>query len=137
MATDLRVIIFQALRSDPFIAETVGDRIVQRGSWDAEDGTVEPIEVPYLVYSMSDEAQHGPSAMRATRRYLMVWAHDEPGDYGLYVDPLLDRVKEVLVDLPQQGKFMDCRFLLKSPDLWDDMLKHIVRYDRFYATLAE
>lgn len=137
MATDLRAIVFGALRADPFIASVVGDRIVQRGSWDAEDNTVEPIEVPYLVYAMSDEAQTGPSAMRATRRYLMVWAHDEPGDYGLNVDPLLDRVKEVLVDVPQQGKFMDIRFLLKSPDLWDDMLKHIVRYDRFYATLTE
>jgi len=139
MATDLRAIVFQALREDPQLAARVGDRIIQRASWDVEDGTVEPrpSEVPYLVYAMSDESTIGPSAMNATRRYLMVWAHDLPGDYGINIDPILDRVKEVLVAVEQQGKFMEIRFLGKSPDLYDDMLKHITRYSRFHATLTE
>lgn len=136
MATDLRAIIFEAIRADAQIAEMVGDRIVQRGSWDPEDSTVTPLETPYLVYSMSDEAPTGPSAMNATRRYLMVWAHDLPGDY-YRIDVILDRVKEVLHAVPHGGQFYEVRFLLKSPDLFDDLLKHIVRYSRFYAVLAE
>lgn len=139
MAIDLRAIIFQALRGDEEIAAIVGDRIIQRASWNVEDGTVEPppSEVPYLVYAMSDEATTGPSAMKATRRYFMVWAHDVAGDYGINIDPLLERVKTVLHAVEHQGTFMEIRFLGKSPDVYDDMLKHIVRYSRFYATLTE
>ena len=135
MATDLRAIIFQALRADPEIAAIVGDRIYQRGSW-GDDGTPPTQDVPYLVYQMSDEAQSGPSILNATRRYFAVWAHDEIGDY-YRIDALLDQIKIALTTEPQQGKYMETRFLLKSPDLYDDMLKHIVRYGRFYATLTE
>jgi len=139
MATDLRAIVFQALRADSEIEALVGDRIIQRASWNVEDSTVEPPPeaTPYLVYAMSDESPTGPSAMKATRRYLMVWAHDTPGDYGIAIDPLLERVKQVLHAVEHCETFMEIRFLGKSPDLYDDMLKHIVRYSRFYATLTE
>jgi hypothetical protein len=133
--TDLRALVFRAICDDPAIAAAVGERIVQRGSWD-EGGIAAPTELPYIVYSMSDESVTGPSAMHATRRYLMVWAHDDLGDY-FRIDQILDQVKEVLTSVEHQDSFMDIRFLGKSPDLYDDIQKHLVRYSRFYATLTE
>lgn len=136
MATDLRKIIFQALRGDTELASFVDDRIVQRASWDQE-GIAPPDELPYLVYAMSDEASTGPSVINATRRYIMLWAHDVIDEDYWRIDQILDRAKEVLRSIPHQGHFMEVRFLGKSPDLYDDMLKHLVRYGRFYATLTE
>jgi hypothetical protein len=135
MATDLRAVVFQALRGDSELQTLVAERIVQRGSWE-NDGDAIPDKLPYLVYALSDEASHGPSAMKATRRYLMVWAHDEQGDY-YRIDQILERAKAVLHGVDHFGAFMEIRFLGKSPDLYDDMLKHLVRYSRFYATLTE
>ena len=141
MATDLRAIVFQALRADPEIGAAVSDRIIQRASppsgVDDQEPPLAQLETPYLVYALSDDAPTGPSAMNASRRYIMVWVHDQPGDYGTFVDPLIHRTKPVMLAVPQQGKLMEIRWLGNSPDLYDDLLKHIVRYSRFYATLTE
>lgn len=135
MATDLRAIIFQALRADPIIAGHVSDRIVQRGSWDMK-GQAPPEQLPYLVYNMSESVQSGPTSLRATQRYVQLWCHDEPGDY-YRIDEILQQAKVVIEAIPQQDMFMDARFINQSPDLFDDLLDHIVRYSRFFATLAE
>lgn len=135
MQVDLRGIIFRALMDDPEIAAEVGDRIVQRGSWD-QDGIPAPTVLPYIVYDLSNEGSYGPSAMRATRRFFTVRVHDQLGDY-FRIDQILQRVKVVLQDVDQQHELMQIRFIEKSQDLFDDLLDHLVRYSRFHATLTE
>ena len=132
---DLRKLVFQALRHDSELETFIGNRIYQRGSLidgiPPDDNTL-----PYLVYHFSNEGGKGPSAIRATTRTVQVWAHDEVGDY-FRIDAILDRVKIVLEAEEHRQHFMELRFAEKSPDLWDDLLKHLVRYSRFQAVLTE
>jgi hypothetical protein len=131
---DVRKLAYQAMRHDSELHEIVGERIYQRGS--LPDGIPPTAEVPYLVYNLGVTAGHGPRALRATRPTIQVWAHDKVGDY-FRIDAALDRVKIVLEAVEHQGTFLEIRFAESSPDLWDDLLKHIVRYSRFQAALTE
>lgn len=131
---DLRKLVFRALREDQSLADRVGDRIYQAGS--LSDDVPPTSQTPYLVYKLGTEGRAGPSAIRATTRSVEVWAHDQVGDYFV-IDEILDRAKVVLEAVDNQGTFLEIRFTNKSPDLWDDVLKHIVRFSRFQATLTE
>jgi Protein of unknown function (DUF3168) len=131
---DVRKLVFQALRHDSELATFVGERIYQRGS--LVDGIPPTVETPYIVYHFSNEGVEGPTALRATNRTVQVWAHDTIGDY-FRIDAILDRVKIVLEAEEHRETFMEIRFAEKSPDLWDDLLKHLVRYSRFQAVLTE
>lgn len=133
---DLRKIVFRALKADPELAELVGDRIYQRGS--TLEGIPPTDTVPYIVYNLGLSFPKGPSALRARTQSLQVWVHDEPGDY-FRIDQILTRVKVVLesIDAGQEDGFLEIRFVEASQDLWDNLLKHLVRYSRHGATLTQ
>lgn len=132
---DLRKVVFQSLRADPKITELVGDRIWQRGS--TVDG-IPPEKVPYIVYNFGERFGAGPSALRASRQSVQVWVHDEPGDYYV-IDQILAQVKLVLeaVEAGDPDGFLEIRLLETSPDIWDDLVKHIIRFSRLQATLSQ
>jgi len=131
---DLRKVVFRALREDADLADLVGTRIIQRSS------TIEqpPTQVPYIVYNLGNRYNKGPSRLKASVQGIQVWVHDEPGDY-FRIDQILQRVKVVLEELPEgtPDGFLGIRHLETSQDLWDDLLKHIVRNTRLQATLTD
>jgi len=133
---DLRKVIFRALKGDPELQSLVGERIFQRGS--TLDGIPPTDEVPYIVYNLGQGFVKGPSALKARQQGLQVWVHDEPGDY-FRIDEILTRVKEVLeeVDAGAPIGFLEIRQFETSQDLWDNLLKHLVRYSRLGATLTQ
>lgn len=132
---DIRKVVFRALHDDPELAVLVGGRIFQRSSM--EEG-IPPRQIPYIVYHMGESFGTGPSVIKAQRQTVQVWVHDRTGDY-FRIDEVLDRVKMVLEHVPEgepEG-FLGIRHLQYSPDLWDDLTKHIVRYGRFSATMSQ
>jgi len=132
---DLRKVVFRALKEDPELDTFVHGRIFQRSSMQEE---IPPSEVPYIVYHMNESFGVGPSIIKAQRQTVQVWVHDKIGDY-FQIDEILDRVKVVFEHLPEgdPAGFLGIRHLQYSPDLWDDLVKHIVRYGRFTATMSQ
>ena len=132
---DIRKVVFQALRSDPELSTLIGDRIWMRGS--TVDG-IPQTETPYIVYNFNGRFRTGPSALKATRHTIQVWVHDDPGDY-FRIDQILDRVRAALesVEAGNPVGFLEIRFFETGPDIWDDLVKHIVRYSRLQATTSE
>lgn len=132
---DLRMVVFRALKGDPELETLVGDRIFQRSSMQEE---IPPAEIPYIVYHLNESFGAGPSILKAQRQGVQVWVHDRTGDY-FRIDQILARVKKILEHIPEGNPagFLGIRHLQFSPDLWDDLTKHIVRYGRFSATMSE
>jgi hypothetical protein len=132
---DLRKVVFQALKGDPDLSELVEDRIFQRSS--LEEG-VPPAQIPYIVYHFGESFGTGPTIIKAQRQTVQVWVHDRAGDY-FRIDEILDRVKVVLEHIEEGDPdgFLGIRHLQTSPDLWDDLTKHIVRYGRYAATMSQ
>ena len=133
---DLRQVVFRALKEDPVIQSFVSDRIFQRGS--TLDGIPPTKVTPYIVYNLAQGFPKGPSSLRARMQNLQVWVHDEPGDY-YKIDQILARVKLVLegVNAGEQVGFLEIRHIETSQDLWDNLLKHLIRYSRLGATLTQ
>jgi hypothetical protein len=131
--TDLRARVYGLLRHDPVLQTYWGDRIYQRSAMEFE---VPPSQRPFGVYHLDMEAPvFTPSALRARTRSVQVWVHDEPGDYHV-IDQTLDRVRQVLEGAVHSGPFLEMRLTLRSPDLFDDLLKTIMRYSRFDAVFT-
>lgn len=59
-----------------------------------------------------------------TRRNLVIWAHDEPGDYSIAVDPIILRLRALLPGLEGQsngsGHLIAVEWAGDSEDLTDD-----------------
>ena len=132
---DLRKVVFRALKNDPELDTLVDGRIFQRSS--LQEG-IPPTQIPYIVYHMNESFGVGPSIIKAQRQTVQVWVHDETGDY-FRIDEILGRVKVVFEHLPEgtPAGFLGIRHLQYSPDLWDDLTKHIVRYGRFAVTMSQ
>lgn len=133
---DLRKIVFQALMADTELQDMVEGRIYQRGS--TIDGIPPTTITPYIVYNMGQGFPKGPSVLKARTQSLQVWVHDEPGDY-YKIDQILARVKVVLeaVEAGEEVGFLDIRHVETSQDLWDNLLKHLIRYSRLGATVTQ
>jgi hypothetical protein len=130
---DLRALVYGSLKNDSVLTGFWADRFYQRSSMENE---VPPSQRPFGIYYLDREnLVLTPSALKARSLTVQVWVHDEPGDY-YQIDQVLDRVREVLEATPAQDKFLEFRLLFKSSDLYDDLLKTIVRYSRFDAILA-
>lgn len=67
----------------------------------------------------------------ATRRNLVVWVHDQPGDYTLHIDPIIYRLRFLIPSLEGQatgtGYVMGAEWNGDSEDLADDGHKTITR----------
>lgn len=132
---DLRKVVFRALKNDPSLNGLVDGRIYQRSSM--EEG-VPPGQIPYVVYNLGESFILRPSVIKAQRQTVQVWVHDQTGDY-YRIDQILDRVKFILEHI-QEGNppgFLGIRLLQHSPDLWDNLTKHIVRYGRYAVTMSQ
>ena len=133
MSFDLRALVFGQLNSDPVLNGFWGNQLYQRSAMNYEQP---PHARPFGVYYLDRENYvFNPTAVRARILTVQVWCHDEPGDY-YRIDQVLDRVREVLEATPHQDDFLEIRLSFKSADLFDDLLKTIMRYSRFDAVLA-
>jgi hypothetical protein len=132
---DLRKVVFRALKNDSELDTLVQGRIFQRSS--LEEG-VPPSQVPYIVYNLAESFGTGPSILKAQRQVVQVWVHDSPGDY-FQIDGILEQVKNILEHVREGNPvgFLGIRHLQTSPDLWDNLTKHIVRFGRYSATMSE
>jgi hypothetical protein len=132
---DLRKVVFRALKGDSELQSLIADRIFQRSS--LEEG-VPPAQIPYIVYHFSESFGTGPSILKAQRQTVQVWVHDKTGDY-FRIDEILGRVKIILEHIEEgdPAGFLGIRQTGLSPDLWDNLTKHIVRYGRYAATMSE
>jgi hypothetical protein len=66
-----------------------------------------------------------------TRRNLVVWVHDQPGDYTIHIDPIIYRLRPLLAGLEGQsnglGHLIAAEWTGDSEDLTDDGHKTITR----------
>ena len=130
---DLRARVYGLLRHDSVLQTYWADRIYQRSAMEYE---VPPSQRPFGVYHLDQEGPVSvPSALRARVCSVQVWVHDEPGDYHR-IDQALDRVRHVLEGADPTGPFLEMRMTIRSPDMFDDLLKTIMRYSRFDAVFS-
>lgn len=70
-----------------------------------------------------------------TRRNLVIWVHDEPGDYSVKIDPILFRLRTLLPTLEGAsnglGHVVAVEWTGDSEDLADDGHKTITRNTSF------
>jgi hypothetical protein len=70
-----------------------------------------------------------------TRRNLVVWVHDKPGDYTVRIDPIILRLRTLLAGLEGQsnglGHLIAVEWAGDSEDLIDDGHKTITRNASF------
>jgi hypothetical protein len=133
LPVDLRRKITQALLADPFLQTMVGDRVFQRMGVDELE--VPPSVKPFIVYHFGSEIAGYPSALHGSERTFQVWVHDDPGDYWK-IDQILDQAKIVLEAIEPENGLCEFRYFDKGPDLYDNVLKTIMRFSRFTATLT-
>jgi hypothetical protein len=87
---------------------------------------------PYIVYHIgNDTSEHLADEHPASRFFFQVYVYDEVGDYTR-VDDIGDRIKALLVGQgsPANG-IMTTRFLERSQDLIDEVLRAGFNYLRF------
>lgn len=78
---------------------------------------------PFLVTAWADDrGRFG----RPGRRDLLVWAHDDGGDYSL-IDRMLERVRKLLVAMIHQEGVTLVEYTGSSPDLYDIGFRTITR----------
>lgn len=70
-----------------------------------------------------------------TRRNLVIWVHDQPGDYTAHIDPILFRLRAVITSLVgvahTTGYLVEAEWNGDSEDLADDGHKTITRNTSF------
>ena len=79
--------------------------------------------------------ENNPGLAHVHRRSLVVWFHDEPGDYAR-IDVMLARVRAVLTSLagvpaPEGGVLLEARWETDSGDLRDDARGTILRQSTY------
>lgn len=132
MAFELRAKVYDLLRNDLALQDIVGKEIYQKSGFDREVPTKQR---PFLIYELGADSPVGPTALRARSAIVMVWMHDEMGDFTT-IDEGLSRVKVVLEAAEHEAEFLELRYLGRSPDMEDLDLKTNCRYIRFTATLT-
>lgn len=90
-----------------------------------------PSERPFVQLRWNNTI---PGLGTVDRRDLVVWVHDEPGDYDR-IDSIIRRIKTImgsLVGLPhEEGHLMTCEWTGDSADLTDDGHGTITRTTSF------
>lgn len=122
----MRALIFQALVNDPTLN---GLGITSASSFAVDVDTPQSRPFLQLRWGRNDV---GLSVV--TKRTLVVWAHDEPGDYST-IDAILTRVKSLLPTLVGEsngmGHLVDVEWTGDSEDLADDGHRTITRTTSF------
>lgn len=124
----MRELIFQSLINDSTL-NLLG--ITDDSSFAVDVDT--PVARPFLQLRWGRN-EEGLRQTPVTRRTLVVWVHDEPGDYAV-IDSIIARVKAVLSALEGQsngaGHVVAVEWRGDSEDLVDDGHKTIVRNTSF------
>lgn len=124
----MRELIFQALINDSAM-NLLG--ITDASSFAVDVDTPEARPFLQLRWGRNEE---GLRQTPVTRRTLVIWVHDEPGDYAV-IDSIIARVKAVLVSLEGQpngfGHLVAAEWRGDSEDLVDDGHKTITRNTSF------
>lgn len=122
---DIRTWVYGVLSGDPAIADPVTTNTEVR---------IYPVNVlnsvpdsPYIVYKIMPEIPENIGAARRTQ--LQVWVHDDSGSY-LQIDDLLEEIKRAFMTHPNEGDFLQARWLDDSEDLFDEGTNTISRYTR-------
>lgn len=120
------------LKSDTVLAEFHHGRVYQTGAM-----TTANVAKPFLVYHIGNDTDEQLAENHPAHRiFFQVYIHDEPGDYQ-QIDKIGDRLK---VLLPGQAsptnQIMTTRFLERSQDLSDEVLRTIFHYLRFQWVLG-
>ncbi len=126
-----RETVYAALTTD---AELSSEGITGDSVWGIESVDNPERGKPFLVLSWSTTPR--PAFAAARRRDLLVWAHDEGGDYSR-IDRILERVRQILVDLIDQGGVTQVDWEGASGDLYDDGFRTITRNSGFRVIGAD
>lgn len=89
---------------------------------------------PFVVTAWSTTPR--PQHPGARRRDLLVWAHDEGADYTR-IDAILERVRQILVGITDQGGITQVDWEGASSDLYDDGFRTITRNSGFRVIGAD
>lgn len=122
----MRALVRSALTDDPTLAARgVVPQAVLSGDVDT------PEERPFLQLRWNNTT---PALDVVSRRDLVIWVHDTPGDYER-IDSIIRRIKTImsgLVGLPHpEGHVMVCEWTGDSADLADDGHGTITRTTSF------
>lgn len=116
----IRETIYSAITTDPQLQAL---KIDSTSVWNIESVDNPARGKPFLVTAWADDRNVWG---RPGRRDLLVWAHDEGGDYAR-IDAILERVRILLVAMIHQGGVTLVEFTGGSPDLYDDGFRTITR----------
>lgn len=122
----MRSLIFQAIVND---ATLMGMGITEDGSFAVDMDTPQARPFLQLRWGRNDEGLDV-----VTRRNLVIWVHDQPGDYGR-IDSIISRLRALILSLAAQpnvdGWLMGAEWAGDSEDLTDDGHRTIARNTSF------
>lgn len=116
----IRETIYSALTTDALLQD---EGITVDSVWNIEAVDNPDRGKPFVVTAW---AENRPVFGRPGRHDLLVWAHDEGGDYSR-IDRILERIRILLVDMIHQEEVTLVEFTGGSPDLYDDGFRTITR----------
>lgn len=118
----MRALVFQAIIADPTL---IGLGFTSSAAFAVDVDT--PTQRPFLQLRWG---RNDIGLDRVTRRNLVIWVHDEPGDYSR-IDQTIIRLRALLPTLEGQsngsGFLMSAEWSGDSEDLADDGHKTITR----------
>lgn len=128
----VRETVYQALSTDTELQALGGAAGVEVWNIEAIDNPERG--KPFVVTAWSTTPR--PVHSGARRRDLIVWAHDEGGDYSR-IDAILERVRQILVGMIHQGGISQVDWEGASGDLYDDGFRTITRNSGFRVIGAD
>jgi hypothetical protein len=114
----IRETVYSLLSTDPVLASLTFTEV-----WNVEAVDNPDRHKPFLVTAW---AEGRPVFGESLYRDLVVWAHDDGGDFTR-IDAALERVRILLVDLVHEGGISQVSYTGSSPDLYDDGFRTITR----------
>jgi hypothetical protein len=127
----VRETVFSILTTDEEL-QALG--ITEATVWSIEAADNPDRGKPFVVIAWSTVPR--PQHTAARRRDLVVWAHDEGGDYSR-IDAILERVRQLLVGTVHQGGITQVDWEGASGDLYDDGFRTITRNSGFRVIGAD
>lgn len=127
----VRETVFTLLTTD---AELQAEGIDVDSVWNIEAVDNPDRGKPFLVTAWAEVPR--PTHPAARRRNLLVWAHDEGGDYSR-IDRILERVRQLLVGTVHQGGITQVDWEGASGDLYDTGFRTITRNTGFRVIGAD
>lgn len=123
----MRELVFSAIVDDGDLS-ALG--IVDAGAFAVDVDT--PQQRPFIQLRWG---RNDPGLDVVTRRNLVIWVHDKPGDYTAHIDPIIRRLRTLLAGLEGMsnglGHVVAVEWTGDSEDLSDDGHRTITRTTSF------